>query len=73
MYEPPKDMTPAEVGSLLEDSVHPRDITSTLVDLAVRGYLKIEETESKVLLFFASPITSSTRSNGIGVERPGSA
>jgi len=51
MYEPPKDMTPAEVGALLEDSVHPRDITATLVDLAVKGYLKIEETESKALLF----------------------
>jgi len=51
MYEPPKDMTPAEVGTLIQDSVHPRDITSTLVDLAVRGYLKIEETESKILVF----------------------
>ena len=51
MYEPPKDMTPAEVGALIDDSVHPRDITSTLVDLAVKGYVKIEETESKVLLF----------------------
>ncbi len=51
MYEPPKEMTPAEVGALLEDSVHPRDITATLVDLAVKGYLKIEETESKALLF----------------------
>ena len=51
MYEPPKDMTPAEVGALMDDAVHPRDITSTLVDLAVKGYLKIEETESKALLF----------------------
>jgi uncharacterized membrane protein len=51
MYEPPKDMTPAEVGSLLDDVVHSRDITSTMVDLAVKGYLKIEETESKILLF----------------------
>ncbi len=51
MYEPPKDMTPGEVGSLIDDEVRPRDITSTLVDLAVKGYLKIEETESKVLLF----------------------
>ena len=51
MYEPPKDMTPAEVGTLTNDQVHPRDITSTIVDLAVRGYLKIEEVESKVLLF----------------------
>jgi uncharacterized membrane protein len=51
IYEPPKGMTPAEVGTLTDDTVHPRDITSTIVDLAVRGYLKIEETESKVLLF----------------------
>lgn len=51
MYDPPKDMTPAEVGALLNDAVHPRDITSTLVDLAVKGYLKIEEVESKMLVF----------------------
>lgn len=43
MYEPPAGMTPAEAGALLEDKVYPRDITSTLVDLAVRGYIKIEE------------------------------
>lgn len=51
MYEPPKGMTPAEVGTLIDDTVHPRDITSTLVDLAVKGFVKIEETETKVLLF----------------------
>ena len=51
MYEPPKDMTPAEVGALVDDSVHPRDITATLVDLAVKGYIKIEETEAKTFLF----------------------
>ena len=32
-------------------AIHPRDITSTMVDLAVRGYIKIEETAEKVLLF----------------------
>jgi len=51
MYEPPKGMTPAEVGTLVDDTVHPRDVTATLVDLAVKGYIKIEETDSKVLLF----------------------
>ncbi|MDR3748954.1 MAG: DUF2207 domain-containing protein [Acidobacteriota bacterium] len=51
MYEPPKGMTPAEVGALVDDAVHPRDITSTLVDLAVKGFIKIEETESKTLVF----------------------
>ena len=51
MYEPPADMTPAEVGSLIDDKVNPRDITSTIVDLAVRGFIKIEETLDKGLLF----------------------
>jgi uncharacterized membrane protein len=49
MYEPPKDLTPAEAGTLLTDNIEARDITSTLIDLAVRGYLKIVETEHKVL------------------------
>lgn len=51
MYEPPPGISPAEAGTLLEDRIHPRDITSTMVDLAVRGYVKIEETAEKVLLF----------------------
>jgi len=51
MYEPPKGMTPAETGTLVDDSVDPRDITSTVVDLAVRGYLKIEETQDRHLIF----------------------
>lgn len=51
MYEPPSEISPAEAGTLLDDRIHPRDITSTVVDLAVRGYLKIEETAEKVLVF----------------------
>jgi len=51
MYEPPKGMTPAETGALLGDSVHPKDITSTIVDLAVRGYIKIEEKVDTFLVF----------------------
>ena len=43
--------TPAEAGTLLDDRIHPRDITSTIVDLAVRGFIKIEETDEKGLLF----------------------
>ena len=51
MYEPPAEISPAEAGTLLDDSIHPRDITSTIIDLAVRGYIKIEETAEKNLLF----------------------
>ena len=51
MYEPPAGFTPAEAGTLLDDTIHPRDITCTLVDLAVRGYVKIEEVDDKGLVF----------------------
>jgi len=51
MYEPPKGLSPAEVGTLIDDSTDPRDITSTIVDLAVRGYLKIEEKVDTFLVF----------------------
>lgn len=49
MYEPPKGLTPAEAGTLLSDAIEARDITSTLIDLAVKGYLKIIESDEKVL------------------------
>jgi uncharacterized membrane protein YgcG len=51
MYEPPQGFSPAEVGTLIDDSIDPRDITSTIVDLAVRGYIKIEEKVNTILVF----------------------
>ena len=55
MYEPPKfenqPLTPAEVGTLIDERLDPRDITSTIVGLAVRGYIKIEETKKEGVLF----------------------
>ena len=51
MYEPPQGISPAEAGTLLDDQIHPRDITSTIVDLAVRGYIKIEETRKRPCIF----------------------
>jgi uncharacterized membrane protein len=50
-YEPPKGICPAEAGALIGDAIHPRDITSTIIDLAVRGYIKIEEKVDKFLVF----------------------
>ena len=51
MYEPPKfdsrPLIPAEVGTLIDEKFDPRDITSTIVGLAVKGYIQIEETEKK--------------------------
>ncbi len=42
-YEPPDQLTPSEAGTLVDNSANMRDITATIVDLAVRGYLVIEE------------------------------
>jgi uncharacterized membrane protein len=49
-YEPPASLTPAEAGALMDESADMRDITATVVDLAVRGFLRIEEREEKALL-----------------------
>lgn len=48
-YAPPEGLTPAEAGTLIDNKADMRDITATLVDLAVRGYLLIEETEEEKL------------------------
>ena len=49
-YEPADSLTPAEAGTLMDESADMRDITATVVDLAVRGHLRIEERDEKVLL-----------------------
>ncbi len=55
MYEPPRSnnlpLNPAEVGTLIDEKIDSRDITATIVWLAVRGYLKIEEVEREGLIF----------------------
>lgn len=50
-YEPPEGMSPAELGTVVDERVHLVDITSTILDLAVRGHLRIEETETTKFLF----------------------
>ncbi|HEV2388069.1 MAG TPA: DUF2207 domain-containing protein [Candidatus Acidoferrales bacterium] len=49
-YEPPAKLTPAECGTLVANEVAMRDITATLVDLAVKGYLTIEQTDPRSML-----------------------
>jgi uncharacterized membrane protein YgcG len=40
---PPAGLRPGQVGTLLDGVANPRDVTATIVDLAVRGYLRIED------------------------------
>lgn len=46
-FEPPHDATPGLVGTLIDESADTRDVSATVVDLAVRGYLTIEEVETE--------------------------
>lgn len=41
--EPPSDLPPGMVGTLLDETADMEDILATLVDLSRRGYIKIEE------------------------------
>jgi uncharacterized membrane protein YgcG len=53
-WNPPKELTPAEVGTLIDERCDIRDITSTLIDLAVKGHLKIKEIKTESLFFLSN-------------------
>jgi len=42
-YAPPEDLRPGQIGTLIDEEANTLDVTATIVDLAVRGYLVIEE------------------------------
>jgi hypothetical protein len=54
-YTPPEEngrpLLPAEVGALIDERLDPNDITASVVDLAVKKYLTIEERKSPGLIF----------------------
>jgi hypothetical protein len=49
-YEPPEGMSPGEAGTLVDNEAAMRDITATMVDLAVRGFLTIEQEQKDEML-----------------------
>lgn len=52
-YVPPDGLRPGQVGTLVDEVANPLDVTATIIDLAVRGYLRIEEIPEKG--WFSSP------------------
>ncbi len=50
-YEAPDALPPIEVGTIYDREVDPTDVSSVIIDLAVRGYLKIRRVTTKVLFF----------------------
>jgi uncharacterized membrane protein YgcG len=62
-YQPPEATNggrryrPAEIGTLLDERADTLDVSATIVDLAVRGYLRITEIEKKIWLFGSNDYT----------------
>jgi len=46
---PPKGMSPGEVGTLIDERAHLRDITATVIDLARQGFIAVVEEPKKGL------------------------
>lgn len=55
-FEPPDSMRPGQMGLLFDERADTLDVTATIVDLAVRGYLKITELpKTGLLAWFGKP------------------
>ncbi len=46
-FLPPDGIKPGQVGTLIDEVANPLDVTATIIDLAVRGHLRIEELPEK--------------------------
>ncbi len=46
-FAPPDGVRPGQIGTLMDETANPLDVTATIVDLAVRKYLVIEEIPKK--------------------------
>ncbi|HJS27948.1 MAG TPA: DUF2207 domain-containing protein [Actinomycetota bacterium] len=49
-FAPPEDLRPGQVGTLVDEEANTLDVSATIVDLAVRKHLVIEEMPKKWLL-----------------------
>jgi uncharacterized membrane protein YgcG len=63
-YEPPEKIRPAQAGLLMDESADTKDVTATIVDLAVRGYLRITELPASGILGLGDKDWTLTRTPG---------
>ncbi|XOU94944.1 MAG: DUF2207 domain-containing protein [Candidatus Kerfeldbacteria bacterium] len=50
IYESPNKMTAGELGTIVDEKVDLKDISATIIQLAVKGYIKIKEIDLKKLI-----------------------
>ena len=60
-FAPPDGIRPGQIGTLIDERANTIDVSATIVDLAVRGFLRIEEIPKQGL--FGKPDWRLTRSD----------
>ncbi len=53
-FAPPEKLSPAVMGTIYDEKVDTHDISAVIIDMAVRGYIKIKELEEKKILGIGS-------------------
>lgn len=56
-FEAPPGMTPAEVGTVVDERCGQKEIVAEIIYLATQGYLKLKRTENKVLFIKSTDYT----------------
>ncbi len=69
-WTPPPNLTPAEVGTLIDEHCDTPDVTSTLIDLAARGYLKIKPIPYNGILFMSKKDYQFTKTEPTKTSKP---
>lgn len=49
-FDAPDSLTPLEIGGLIDEQVHGKDISAEIINLAVKGYLRINRVEKEGLI-----------------------
>jgi uncharacterized protein (TIGR04222 family) len=65
-FAPPDGLRPGQVGTIVDEQANTLDVTATIVDLAVRGFLTIEEIPKHG--FFGKPDWTLTRAERSDAE-----
>jgi hypothetical protein len=64
-YDMPKGLSLLETAGLMKSSISAEHISAGIVDLAVRGYLKIRKTEKKILIFSSDDYAFTRTDKGV--------
>ena len=69
-YEPPASLTPAEVGTLVDESADNSDVSADIIFLATKGYLKITRLQDKILFFNHTDYQLDQLKSGADLQNP---